>query len=46
VGTCTKTDLQDALEATPQKKVNNWVDRVLGKSMQWFRRQFFGETKA
>lgn len=46
VGTCTETDLQDALEATPQKKVNNWVGRVLGKSMQWFRRQFFGETKA
>jgi hypothetical protein len=46
VGTCTETDLKEALETTPQKKVANWVGRVLGHSMQWFRRQFFGETKA
>lgn len=46
VGTCTETDLKEALETTPQKKVDNWVGRVLGPSMQWFRRQFFGETKA
>ncbi len=46
VGTCTETDLKEALETTPQKKVDNWVGRVLGQSMQWFRRKFFGETKA
>ena len=46
VGTRTETDLKEALEATPQKKVDNWAGRVLGHSMQWFRRQFFGETKA
>lgn len=46
VGTCTDADLKEALEATPQKKVDNWVGRVLGQSMQWFRRQFFGKTKA
>jgi hypothetical protein len=46
VGTCTETDLKEALDTTPQKKVDNWVGRVLGHSMQWFRRQFFGETKA
>jgi len=46
VGTCTETDLNAALEATPQKKVDNWVGRVLGQSMQWFRRQFFRETEA
>jgi len=45
VGTCTDADLNEALEATPQKKVDNWVGRVLGRSMQWFRRQFFSATK-
>ena len=45
VGTRTDADLKEALETTPQKKVDNWVGRVLGKSMQWFRRQFFAETK-
>jgi hypothetical protein len=46
VGTSTDEDLREALESTPQKKVNNWVGRVLGHSMQWFRRQFFAETNA
>lgn len=45
-GKCTESELREALEATPQKKVDNWVDRVLGPSMQWFRKQFFGENKA
>jgi len=45
VGQSTDADLKEALETTPQKKVDNWVGRVLGQSMQWFRRQFFGETK-
>jgi len=46
VGTSTEEDLKQALESTPQKKVNNWVGRTLGKTMQWFRKQFFAETKA
>jgi hypothetical protein len=46
VGTSNANDLKQALETTPQKKVVNWVARVLGRSMQWFRKQFFGETKA
>jgi hypothetical protein len=46
VGTCNAEDLQRALDATPNKKVDNWVSRALGQSMQWFRRQFFGQTKA
>ena len=49
VGTCSEDDLKQSLEATPQKKVDNWVRRVLGPTMQWFRRQFFAatsETKA
>jgi len=46
VGSCTDAELKDALEKTPEKKVDNWIANVLGKSMQWFRRQFFAETKA
>jgi hypothetical protein len=46
VGTRSEHDIQEALEKTPQKKVDNWIGQVLGQSMQWFRRQFFGETKA
>ena len=46
VGRGTDANLQRALETTPQKKVDNWVGRVLGRSMQWFRKQFFAETKA
>ena len=46
MGTRTETDLREALDATPQKKVDNWVERALGHSMQWLRKQFFGETKA
>lgn len=45
VGTGSDEDLQRALEATPQKKVDNWIARVLGHSMQWFRKHFFAETK-
>jgi hypothetical protein len=45
VGTSSEKDLQQSLEATPQKKVDNWVGRVLGHTMQWFRRQFLAETK-
>lgn len=45
VGRDTEADLKEALESTPQKKVDNWVGRVLGQSMQWLRKQFFSETK-
>jgi hypothetical protein len=46
VGPRSEIDLRAALDATPQKKVDNWVERALGHSMQWLRKQFFGETKA
>jgi hypothetical protein len=46
LGTRTETDLRAALDETPQKKVDNWVARTLGHSMQWLRKQFFAETKA
>ncbi len=46
VGTGSEADLREALDATPQKKVDNWVERTLGHSMQWLRRQFFAEAEA
>jgi hypothetical protein len=46
VGTWRDDDLKQALDATPGKKVDNWVTRVLGHTMQWFRKQFFATTKA
>ena len=46
VGTQTEADLKEALEMTPQKKMDRWVGRVLGQSMQWFRRQFLGRNPA
>jgi hypothetical protein len=45
VGSGAQTNLQQALETTPQKKVNNWAGQVLGQSMQWLRKQFFAQTK-
>jgi hypothetical protein len=46
LGTMSDEDLRQALEATPEKKVQNWVTRKLGKTLQWLRRQFFNATKA
>jgi hypothetical protein len=46
MGTTSEEDLCQALEATPEKKVKNWVKNKLGETMQWLRRQFFRETKA
>lgn len=45
VGACSDEHLKEALDATPEKKVDNWVKRTLGQTMQWFRRQFFSTTK-
>jgi hypothetical protein len=46
VGQFNEEELRQALEATPQKKVDNWIQRKLGQTIQWFRRRFFRETKA
>jgi hypothetical protein len=46
VGQLSEEELRQALESTPQKKVDNWIRRKLGQSVQWFRRRFFQETKA
>ena len=32
-----------ALKAVPQKKAARWAQRWLGKTVQWLRRQFFGQ---
>jgi hypothetical protein len=45
MGTTSEGDICQALEATPEKKVQNWVKNKLGQTMQWLRRQFFCETK-
>jgi hypothetical protein len=46
VGQWSEAEIRQALEATPQKKVENWIRRTLGPTMQWFRRQFFRGTEA
>jgi hypothetical protein len=46
VGQLSEAELRQALEATPQKRVDNWVQRKIGQSIQWCRRQFFRETAA
>jgi hypothetical protein len=46
MGNTSGEDLRQALEATPQKKVKNWVKNKLGNTMQWLRRQFYLETEA
>jgi plasmid stabilization system protein ParE len=44
VGTSSDGGVQEALERTPQKKVDHWLSRVFGRSLQWLRRQFFKEA--
>jgi len=44
-GTWSEADVCQALAAVPQKKAEGWVKRVLGKSVQWFRRLFVEDTK-
>ena len=46
VGTSNDADLEEALNSMPQKKADGWINRQIGKTMQWFRRQFFQQTKA
>lgn len=42
--TWSEGEVREALEAVPKKKAEGWVERVLGKSVQWFRRLFVEET--
>jgi hypothetical protein len=45
MGQWSEEELRQGLETTPEKNVDNWLKRNLGKTVQWLRRQFFGETK-
>jgi hypothetical protein len=45
LGNPTEEDLKEALEETPQKQVDGWLERTLGPTMQWLRRQFFRQNK-
>jgi hypothetical protein len=44
-GTWSEADVCQALEAVPKKKAEGWVERMLGKSVQWFRRLFVEDAK-
>lgn len=46
VGTSRDEDLQTALDTTPMKKAQSWIEEKLGKTIQWLRRQVFQQTKA
>ena len=43
VGHWDEAETRRALEAVPEKKVASWIERNLGKTVQWFRSQFFGK---
>lgn len=45
VGNLSDEDLKESLDSVPQKEAEGWIDRRIGKTMQWFRRQFFKQTK-
>jgi hypothetical protein len=45
VGHWDQQEIRDALEAVPQKQVDGWVQRNLGKTVQWLRNQFFGKKE-
>ena len=46
VGTLSDDELKAALDAVPQKQADGWIDRQIGRTIQWLRRQFFKQTKA
>lgn len=44
VGRQTDADIVAGLEATPQKKVDGWIQSSLGHSLQWLRRRLLRNT--
>jgi hypothetical protein len=46
VGAQSEARTQEALEAVPKKEADGWVERVLGKTVQMFRRLFVSTGKA
>lgn len=46
VGDCSDAEVREALDRTPQKRVDRWFARAWGHSVQWLRQQFAREAKA
>ncbi len=44
VGNLSDEEVRQGLESTPQKKVDNWVGRNIGRTVQWLRRQFIKKS--
>lgn len=44
LGKHTVETVRQDLERVPQKKAEGWARRMLGKTVQWLRRQFFGQS--
>jgi hypothetical protein len=44
VGDLGDEHVRQGLESTPQKKVNGWIGRCLGRTVQWLRRRFLGRS--
>ena len=40
VGNLSDEQVRQGLESTPQKKVDSWVGRYIGRTVQWLRRRF------
>ena len=40
VGSLSDDEVRQGLESTPQKKVDSWVGRCIGRTVQWLRRRF------
>jgi hypothetical protein len=45
VGERTAATVRADLEATPEKQATGWARRLLGPTVQWLRRLFFGERR-
>jgi hypothetical protein len=45
VGKMDDEEIRAALEAVPEKKVKGWLERTLGGTVQWFRKQFFANNQ-
>jgi hypothetical protein len=46
VGTHTPETVRQDLEAVPEKEAEGWAKRMLGKTVQWLRRQFVRVTNS
>jgi hypothetical protein len=45
LGERTAATVRADLEATPEKQATAWVRRLLGRTVQWLRRLFFGQRR-